>query len=760
SFAQERLWFVDRLIPGSSAYNIPVVLPVPGIDADVLQRVLAEIVRRHESLRTVFASAGGTAVQVIHPAGDFHLAVVDAPTLEATGRLIAEESNRPFDLARGPLFRATLVRHPEPGSTSPLPRVGEGGEPERAGEGRTLILVMHHIVSDGWSMDVLTREMNALYGAFAAGQPSPLPEPALQYADFAVWQRAWMTDEVVEKQAAYWKAQLTGAPSLLELPTDRPRPAVQSFRGATVPVHVSRATSQAVDSIARAEGATPFMVLLAAYYLLLGRYSGQEDVVVGSPIAGRNRGETEEMIGFFVNNLVLRGDLGGDPGFRALVHRVKEVTLGAYAHQDLPFERLVEELNVGRSLAHAPLFQVMFALQNTGTPATLAGAPQVDPDAEVDGSTGPGALATAKFDLTLNLTETPGGLFGSLEYSTDLFDEATARRTAAHYVALLDSIAADADAPISRLPMFTPGEREQVVAGWNRTEAAYEDQACIHEVLAARAALTPHAPALVFQEQTLTHAELDARANQLAHHLRRHGVGAETVVAISVDRSLELVVAMLGVMKAGGAYLPIDPAYPADRRAYMLEDSGAPVVITQAHLADRIVAGGADVVVIDAGWPAIARESTEAPAALAAPENVAYVIYTSGSTGRPKGVMVPHRGVVSLTRAAARAWHLEATDHVLQFASFSFDAAVWEILTTLRTGACLHLAPQQELMPGTPLVDTLAREGITVALLLPSALGAMPDDAYLPHVRTVICGGEALSASVLQRWRRRHGGPE
>jgi amino acid adenylation domain-containing protein len=746
SFAQERLWFVDRLIPGSAAYNIPVVLPVGAVDPETLDRVLAEIVRRHESLRTTFSAHGGSAVQVVNPAGGFRLEVSDLRALEKeaahaeAGRVIAEESGRPFDLEHGPLFRARLVR--------------------LASDDQVLVMVMHHIVSDAWSMDVLTREMETLYAAFARGEPSPLPEPELQYADFTVWQRGWLTDEVVERQVGYWKEQLAGAPAVLELPTDRPRPAVQSFRGATLPLVFPRATADALNALARREGATLFMVLLAAFDVLLARYSGQKDVVVGSPIAGRNRAEVEGMIGFFVNNLVLRTDLSDDPGFRTLVGRVRDVTLGAYGHQDLPFERLVEELNVERSLAHSPLFQVMFALQNTAAGGSAGdGGPVPDSPSASDPSqvTRPGDAAvpgSAKFDLTVNLTETPQGLVGTVEYGTDLFDEQTVRRMMHHLGALAAAAVADPERPVSRLPMFEVGERLRVLEEWNDTDRAFPRDRCVHELFREQVERAPDEVAVHFQGRTLTYAELNARANRLAHHLIGLGVGPDMPVALTVDRSPELVVAVFGVLKAGGAFLPIDPRHPVARRAYMLEDSGAPVVITQPHLVADLPAHSARVVVLDGEGAPLGMDGegrTDDPAPRTLPENLAYIIYTSGSTGRPKGVMAVHRGAVNLALGTAGPMGLHSRSRVLQFASLSFDASVWEFVATLLAGARLHLAPQENLMPGAPLIATLRDEEITLVTLPPSVLAVLPDDEF-PALETVISAGEACPAEVARRW--------
>jgi amino acid adenylation domain-containing protein len=738
SFAQERLWFFDRLVPGSSVYNVPVVTPVAGVDAAVMERVLTEVVRRHESLRTTFAEHEGRPVQVIRPAAPVSLARIDLSHLPEgeraaeAQRIIGEESNRPFDLTEGPLFRAALVE---------------------AGEAQALVLVMHHIVSDGWSMDVLQREIEALYGAFAAGRPSPLPEPALQYADFAVWQRAHLSGDVLEGQLAFWKRHLEGAPALLDLPTDRPRPAVQTFVGATQTVRVGRRAGEALAAVAREEGATPFMALLAAFSVLLSRYAGQDDVVVGSPIAGRGRTEIEGMIGFFVNSLVLRTDVSGDPTFRQLLAQVRETTLGAYAHQDVPFEKLVEELRVERSLAHSPLFQVMFALQNTAaSPSTDGEMPEGD-EGDEDGADAVGGLSAAKFDLSVSLTEAGGGFAGSIEYNTDLFDAATVRRLGRHFAALVEAAATRPDVPLSHLSMLGEAERTTVVETWNATDAPLPAEETVHAALEAVARRRADAVAVSFEGTEITYGELNARANRLAHRLRALGVGRDVPVAISVERGPDMVVALLGAMKAGGAYLPVDPAYPRDRRAYMLADSGAPVLLTQSALVADLPEHAARVVLLDGAEDAglIARESDGDPSPLSGGDDLAYVIYTSGSTGRPKGVMVPHRGVVNLAAAQRRAFAIDEESRLLQFASFSFDAAAADVVQALLTGARLHLAPQERLMPGPDFVRLIDGERISVATLPPSVLSAL-GDAALPTLRTLASAGEALGPEIVRRW--------
>ncbi|HLL46214.1 MAG TPA: condensation domain-containing protein, partial [Longimicrobiaceae bacterium] len=552
SFAQERLWFLDRLEPGSAVYNIPVAWRLEGaLDQAALERSLSEIVRRHEALRTVFAEVDGSPVQVIAPFGGFALPVEDLSGLRGADREAAvrrragEEAARPFDLSAGPLFRAALLR------------LGE--------EDHVLLLSVHHIVSDGWSMGVLYRELSALYEAYRGGGESPLPELPVQYADYAVWQREQLEGEVLERHLSYWRERLAGAPELLELPTDRPRPAVQTFRGAHERIELPLELLERLQALGRSEGATLYMVLLGAFQVLLSKYSGCEDIVVGSPIAGRTRKEIEETIGFFVNTVVLRTDLSGDPSFREVLGRLREVTLGAHEHQEVPFEKLVAELQPERSMSHSPLFQVMFALQNAVDRGVAL------PGLEVSGV---GAeLASAKFDLSLMPKATAQGLRVGLNYSTDLFERGTVDRMLGHLARVLEQVAADADVRLSRLELLGEAERALVLEAWNRTAAEYPADRCIHELFEVQAARTPDAVAVRFDEESLTYAELNDRANRLAHHLRGRGVGPEVRVGVLMERSMEMVVSLLAALKAGGAYVPLDPGLPAERLAYMLDDS-------------------------------------------------------------------------------------------------------------------------------------------------------------------------------------------
>ncbi|HEX7239343.1 MAG TPA: condensation domain-containing protein, partial [Longimicrobiaceae bacterium] len=630
SFAQARLWFIDQLEPGSTTYSIPVPLRLRGaLDARALAAALTELVRRHETLRTVFRASGGEPVQVVLPAAPFLLPTVDLGALPEGAReaevrrLAAEDAARPFDLARGPLLRTALVR---------------SGEEEHA-----LLVNMHHIVSDGWSLEIFFRELSALYEALAQGRPAPLAELPVQYADFAVWQRAWLSGETLEEQVGYWKERLAGAPPLLELPLDRPRPQVQGNHGASREVALPVETTRALRRVTRQESATPFMALLAAWQVLLGRYAAQEDVVVGTLIAGRTRAEVEPLIGFFANTLVLRADLSGAPGFRGLLGRVREVVLGAFAHQDLPFERLVEELAPERSLGHTPLFQALFSLQPRDDAEARLGEAAAEPLARGSGA--------AKFDLALYLEDAGERYAGGLVYRTELFEPATIERMVGHFVALVDAVAADPDRPLPEVEILGAAERRQLLEEWNQVEGHFAAERTLHALFADAAARAPDAVAVSYEDGRLAYGELDRRANRLAHRLRRLGVGPEARVGICLERSLEMPLAVLAVLKAGGAYVPLDPGYPAERLAYMLADSGAEVLVTEERLLDALPEHACATVCLDRDRTEIEWESDRAPEGEAGPESLAYVIYTSGSTGRPKGVMVTHANVVRLFRA-------------------------------------------------------------------------------------------------------------
>ncbi|HYO54438.1 non-ribosomal peptide synthetase, partial [Archangium sp.] len=643
-------------------------------------------------------------------------------------RRAREEAQRPFELSRGPLLRAKVLR---------LER-----------EEHVLVLVMHHIVTDGWSNNVLLRELSELYAAFEAGGVPVLPELALQYADYAVWQRQWLQGEVLEGQLSYWKKTLAGAPQALELPTDRARPQVQTFHGAQLQVQLPLALSQEVRALSQREGATLFMTLLAALQALLARYSGQRDIVVGTPIAGRNRREVEGLIGFFVNTLALRTPLEGNPSFRELLGRVRQVALGAYAHQDIPFEKLVEELKPQRSLSHPPLFQVMFAFQNVPQLAG-SGAEGSRPSLEMRPLEVEGQ--TAKFDLTLSLAETPEGLVGSLQYNTDLFESATAARMLGHFQVLLEAATSNPELPLASLPLLTPAERQQVLVAWNDTRAERQWNGCIHELFEEQAARTPQALAVVYEEGQLTFAELDGRANQLAHALRARGVGPEERVALCMERSLEMVVGVLGILKAGGAYVPMDPAYPAQRLAFMLKDSRARLVLTQERLREQLAEHGVESLSVDG--ETLSHESDTAPARVSGPGHLAYIIYTSGSTGLPKGVMIPHASVVNLRAALDETVYagVEGALRVSVNAPLAFDASVKQLIQ-LANGHALCVIPQETRGDLRRLRAYLEKHRVEVLDCTPSLLRLMLAEglgepgAWAPG--RVLVGGEAVDEAT------------
>ncbi|HEU0077788.1 MAG TPA: condensation domain-containing protein, partial [Longimicrobiaceae bacterium] len=570
SFAQQRLWFIHQFAPGSAAYNMPHPLRMRGpLDAGALRRAVSGIVRRHEALRTGFAVVEGEPVQVVQPHVPVRLPVADlsglpAEALEAeTRRLVGEETLRPFDLARGPLLRALLVR---------------AGAEEHA-----LLFTLHHIIADGWSLGVLVREVSALYDAFSRGEAPRQPALPIQYGDYAAWQRAWLSGEALERQVGWWRERLASAPPLLEVPTDRPRPPVMSEAGASQPFALSGETSRALAELSRREGATLFMTLLAGWQALLSRWSGQEDVVVGTPLAGRTRLETEGLIGMFVNTLALRAELSEGPGFRALLGRVRETTLGAYAHQEVPFEKLVEELRVERSLRYTPIFQAVFALQNVERGELEMGAVEVEALSRGE--------ETAKFDLHLNVAEGGGRLHGVLSYRAALWEPATVRRMTEHLRVLLEGIAAAPDRPVAELPLMAAEERAQVLEGWNATGRGYPAGETVVDLLAAQSRRTPGAPALAFRGETISYDELDRWSSRLANPLRGLGVGPETQVGVCLARTPELVVALVAVLKAGGAYVPLDPAYPRERLGYMQEDAGVSLVLTSTLLAGVLPEG-------------------------------------------------------------------------------------------------------------------------------------------------------------------------
>jgi amino acid adenylation domain-containing protein len=731
SFAQQRLWFLHQMDPLSAAYNMPVAFRFSGqLDVEALQWALTEIVRRHEILRTTFDVLDQQPVQLIASTGNLTLALTDlsslpAPESEAeAARLANRETERPFDLVRGPLIRAVLMR--------------------LWFNEHLLLLTMHHIVSDGWSQALLLSELGVLYEAGMADHRSPLPPLSIQYADFAEWQREWLSGEVLDQQMKYWRTHLAGAPASLELPADRPRPPVQNFNGARESFALSHELSSGLVELSRREDATLFMTLLAAFQVLLHRYTGETDIVIGTPVANRNRRELEALIGFFVNTLALRTDLSGDPAFRQLLARVREAALGAFAHQDLPFDMLVEELQPVRDPSRNPLFQVMFALQNTPEAASRRSSLVIRP-VEVK-------TTRALFDLTLDVSEAGGQLHVSLIYNKDLFDASTIQRMVENFKVLLEGVVAGSERPISALPLLTAADWRKLLVDWNDTANELRGEACVHRLFEQQVERTPQAIALVFGEHRVSYRELNGRANKLAHYLISSGVAPESFVGLMLERSTEMIVALLAILKAGGAYVPLDPGSPPARVSYVLDDARVAVLVTDRRSSIHLPPSpGARIICLDREENEISQHSDRDPACTTVGDNAAYMIYTSGSTGAPKGVVIAHRGISNLVAALVQAFRIHQESCVLQFASLSFDAAVQEIFTALTTGARLCLTNRETLLTGRRLVELAQEQNVTVATLPPSMLAVLSPEEW-PTLETVVSAGERCPPEVAVRW--------
>jgi amino acid adenylation domain-containing protein len=725
SFAQSRLWFLYQLEGATGTYNMTGALSLSGpLQVEALKQALRTIIQRHESLRTSFQTVDGVPVQVIDPQPVWELTMVNLAGKETEAEKLAyRESQTPFDLTKSPLLRVTLLKL----------------QPEK----HILLINMHHIISDGWSIGVFIRELSHLYGAFVAGKEATLPTLPIQYADFAVWQRQWLQGKVLGTQLEYWKQQLADAPPLLELPTDRPRPAIQTFQGKTERFWLDSKLTQELKALSQQSGCTLFMTLLAAFAVVLSRYSGQTDIVIGSAIANRNRREIEGLIGFFVNTLALRLDLSEKPSFATFLKQVQTVTQDAYEHQDLPFEMLVEELQLERKLDRNPLVQVGFILQNAANEAwKLPGLTIEEMSWELD---------SARLDLEVHLSEVNDGLTGLCCYNIDLFDGSMIARLLEHFQNLLRAIIVNPQESVSLLPLLSKQEQKQLLVDWNQTQADYPKDTCIHQLFEAQVERTPDAIAVVFEEQSLTYTELNHRANQLAYYLRTLGVGAEVLVGISLERSLEMIIGLLAILKAGGAYLPLAPDYPIERLQFMLEDSQVSFLITQRSLLAVLPPSQANVICLDEIEEQVSQYPQDNLQSELTSSNLANVIYTSGSTGKPKGVMVEHRGLVNLASSQIQSFAVNHNSRVLQFASFSFDACISEILMTFGSGATLYLAQKDALLPGQPLIERLVKNGITHVTLPPSALVVLPKES-LPNLQTLIVAGEACPLNLVKQW--------
>ncbi|MBD2355858.1 amino acid adenylation domain-containing protein [Tolypothrix sp. FACHB-123] len=739
SFAQEPLWLLDQLEPHNSIYNLPFAVRLQGeLNLPVLQQALDAIAVHHEAVRTNFIAENGVPRQVINPPQPVELKIID---IQETGeaeresqiaQLLQQESQRPFYLESDLMLRGCLLK--------------------LAPQEHILLLAMHHIVSDGWSISLVWQQLGELYQAFLDNQPNPLPTLPIQYADYATWEKAWLTGEVLEQQLNYWKQQLAGANPLLELPTDRPRPAVQTYRGASQLLTIPSSLSEGLQQICRQEGVTLYMILLAAFQTLLYRYSKQTDIIVGSPFAGRNRLEVENLIGFFIKTLVIRTDLSGNPSFQELLKRVRSVTLDAFTHQDLPFEKLVEELHPERSLSYHSLFQVMFILQNVPVQAgELFGC-----------TTTPVDIAEQKslFDLTLSMEEIDGVLIGKWHYNTDLFDDATITRMMGHYQTLLSGIIADLQQPIAQLPLLTVAETQQLL-GQGNDQGNYSQYQCIYELFAAQVERTPNAIAVEYAGEQLTYRELNNQANQLAHYLRSLGVEVNQLVGIALQRSLDMIVGIFAILKAGAAYLPLDPTYPAERLAYMVDDAQVSVIISHNQWRSQLPCEQAEVICLDLDWQEkIAECSQENPTPINTGEDLAYIIYTSGSTGKPKGVTITHNALSVFTQTAIAEYEITASDRVLQFASLNFDAAVEEIYPCLCAGGTLVLR-SDEMLGDLPTFFQACKDLQLTVLDLPTAYwhqlaGELKNtDVSLPEsLRLTIIGGEKVLAEPVRRWQQ------
>src|SRR5579885_623787 len=741
SFGQQQLWVLSQLIADTPVYNECITIYLPGaLSIAALAQSLNEIIRRHEAWRTTFPLLNGQPVQQIHPYRPLTLPLVDLSHMSEGEREAIRQATamarRPFDLVNGPL----LVRLSD--------------------TDHRLFLSLHHIIFDGFSLyQVLLPELHALYEAFRANKPSPLADLPYQYADYALWQRSSpdgigeLQGEMLTEQLAFWKKQLAGAPATLALPTDRPRPPVQTYRGAVCPFVLSRRLTNALKALSAREGATLYMGLVAAFQTLLYRYTGQDDILVGTSTAAQRRQEFQGIMGYFLNTVVLRTSLAGNPTFRELLQRVREVVLATRDHEDVPFEYVVKELQPERNPGQNPLFQVLLTLVPPQS-ALPSGWSLTQMDVEV---------GAAKFDLYLELDERPDGLTGRFVYNTDLFDESTIIRMTEHWQILLEGIVTDPTQHINTLPLMSDKERQQLLFGWNDIDTDYAKDQCLHHLFASQVEQAPDALAIVFEEVQLTYDELNLRANQLAHYLQRLEVGPDTLVGIGMERSLEMIIGQLGILKAGGAYVPLDPAYPVERLAFMLDDTQAQVLLTRQNLLSNLPDYQGNIVCLDTDWEKIAQESCENPHSNVTPSCLAYVIYTSGSTGKPKGVLVTHANVVRLFAATDATFHFDQRDVWMLFHSYAFDFSVWELWGALLYGGRLVLVPYLLSRSPDEFYRLLCRQHVTVLNQTPSAFYQLiwaeeaSGTAQALALRLIIFGGEALDFQKVRPWFERHG---
>ncbi|MBV9228869.1 MAG: amino acid adenylation domain-containing protein, partial [Chloroflexi bacterium] len=738
SFAQQQMWIQAQLIPDAPVYNESLTIHLPGrLNIPALGQSLNEIIERHEAWRTSFPLVNGQPVQMIHPAFTFPLSIVDLQHLPKAKResealrLATEQATSLFDLTKVPLLRATLVSLDE--------------------EDHRLLLTLHHIIFDRWSIyRVFLPELHTLYEAFSNGNPSPLPPPAIQYADFAIQQRESWQENIHAEQLAYWKQQLAHAPAAMNLPTDRPTPLMQSYRGSKFPFTLSKDVTDRLKALSDREGVTLYMTLVAAFQILLYRYTAQQDIMIGTSTETREAPEEQTLMGLCINTLVLRTDLSGNPTFSDFLKRVREVVSEAEAHRAVPFEYLLKELQPTRGVGANTLLRVMLSLE-AAPPILLSGWTVSQSEVE---------LHTTRSDLSLALEDRAEGLAGWFEYSTDVFDEATIARLMQHWQTLLASVVADPTCQIAKLPLLTEAERHQLLVEWNANQVESSENGCIHQFFEAQVERTPEAVAVVFENTQLTYHELNVKANQLAHYLQQRGVGPEVLVCICVERSPELIVGLLAILKAGGAFVPLDPSHPQDRLDFILQDSQAAVLLTQQHIAEKLPEHRTQIICVDSSAEAIAQEPTTNPVSTVNHENLCYAIYTSGSTGNPKGVLITHGSMVRHCFAMSRHYQLDSSDRVLQFTTLTFDISLEQIFPTLISGAQLVLR-DEEVWSTLEFHEKVLKFGLTVMNLgtpyWHQLAQEWADDPKLiqgNQLRLVVVGGDRMIPYYLNLWQQ------